>query len=178
MKSKVFAFALFATVILRGQESTMIAPPRVPEQWDQLKQYLVLTEAQVTTLGHIQTNRIQAEQVIYTQMSDKQRQINNLLEQGSNDAGTIGRLMVEINNLRKQLPLNSGPYRTQALAVLTDAQKAKLPVLAEALQLQTTAWQAVELNLVERPAPDYRILPAPVPAIGPSEAATSSAAAR
>jgi hypothetical protein len=142
---------------------------RVPQAWDQLRQYLVLSDAQVSTLEQIMRNRSQAEQQIYLQISEKERQMYGLLQQGSNDSATVGRLMVEINNLRRQLPLKGDPYRTQALAVLNDSQKAKLPPLTEALKLQSSAWQAIQLNLMDNPAvPDVRILPYPMPLVGPA----------
>ena len=135
--------------------------PIFKPQWTELQQYLSLTAAQLSTLESVYNSRMQAEQVVYQQMSEKQRQLNALLEQGSNDVTAIGRLMVDINNLRRQLPLNNGPYRTQALAVLTDAQKAKLPALTDALKLQTPGWQATALNLIDNPiSQDPRILPA------------------
>ena len=167
-------FAL-STSVAQDPDATTIAPPRVPQHWDELRQYLVLSEAQVSTLEQIMRNRSQAEQQIYLQISEKERQMYALLQQGSNDAGSIGRLMVEINNLRRQLPLNGAPYRTEALAAMNDAQKAKLAALVEALKLQSPAWQAVQLNMMDSPrVPDARILPFPMPSSG--LAATAEAA--
>jgi hypothetical protein len=70
------------------------------------------------------------------------------------------------------------------LAVLTPAQKTKLPALTEALQLQSTAWQAIELGMIDNPnVPDIRMLPIPpvpmpipltAPALGASEATKSA----
>ncbi|HYI95507.1 MAG TPA: hypothetical protein VEX68_18340 [Bryobacteraceae bacterium] len=165
---RVIATVLFAisTSVAQDPGNTAILP-RVPQQWDELRQYLVLSEAQVSTLEQIMKNRSQAEQQIYLQISEKERQMYNLLQQGSNDSTTIGRLMVEINNLRRQLPLSGAPYRTQALAAINDAQKAKVGALVEALKLQSPAWQAVQLNLMDSPhVPDARILPYPMPSSG------------
>jgi Spy/CpxP family protein refolding chaperone len=167
----VLTLAAFSLLI--AQDPGISLPRPIPA-WDEVKQYLVLTDAQMATLEQIRQSRSQAEQAIYQQISAKEREMYGLLQQGSNDSATIGRLMVEINNLRRQLPLNSAPYRTQALAALTDAQKAKLAPLAEALRLQSPAWQAVQLNLVEGPAPNNRILPYPMPLI--TEAASPEAA--
>ena len=155
-------FAMSSTVAQNPDDLSIM--PRIPQQWDELRQYLVLSDAQLSTLEQIMRNRSQAEQQIYLQISEKERQMYTLLQQGSNDAGTIGRLMVEINNLRRQLPLSGGTYRTQALAAINDAQKAKVAALVEALKLQSPAWQAVQLNLMDNPhVPDARILPYPIP---------------
>jgi hypothetical protein len=169
MMKRVIATLLFAlsTSIAQDPNTTTAILPRVPQQWDELRQYLLLSEAQVSTLEQIMRNRSQAEQQIYLQISEKERQMYALLQQGSNDAGAIGRLMVDINNLRRQLPLNGAPYRNEALAALNDAQKAKLGALVDALKLQSPGWQAIQLNLIDNPVvPDVRILPYPMPSMG------------
>ena len=169
MIKRITAAALFFLSVSIAQDAGTTTISRIPQQWDQLQQYLVLSDAQVATLEQIMRNRSQAEQQIYTQISEKERQMHGLLQQGSNDAATIGRLMVEINNLRRQLPIKGDPYRTQALAVINDAQKAKLAPLAEALKLQSSAWQAIQLNLIDSPViPDIRILPYPLVSAGPA----------
>jgi Spy/CpxP family protein refolding chaperone len=175
MTNRILALAVLSLSSVVGQDQpTNLIMPVVPQQWDQLKQYLVLSDAQVASLQQIRQNRIQQEQAIYTQMNEKQRQIYSLLQQGSNDAATIGRLMVESNNLSRQLPLKGDTYRTEVLAILTPGQKAKLPSLVEAMSLQAAAWQATELNMIDNPnIPDIRTLPVPLdstssiePAIG------------
>lgn len=152
---------LAATLTLAAQQT-----PSRPVPDSQLKQYLNLSDAQMTGLQQVQTQRRQAESLFYQQINERQRQLNALLQAGSNDAASIGRLMVEINNLRRQLPLPTAQYRAAALAVLTDAQKAKLPALAEALRLQQPANEATWYDLIDRPAllPTPRPLPMPVTA--------------
>lgn len=167
MTRRILAFTVLCLLSLAAQETgSLIAPPVIPNRWDQLKQYLVLTEAQVLSLDQVRQNRMQQEQAIYRQVSEKQREMYGLLQQGSNDAATIGRLMVEINNLNRQLPLKGDTYRTEVLAILTPQQKAKLPALVDAMKLQAAGWQAVELNMIDNPnVPDVRILPAPLNSI-------------
>ena len=162
MTKRILAFAVFTLSSLVAQEPSIGLLPVVPQRWDQLKQYLVLTEAQVSSLDQLRQNRTQQEQAIYRQISEKQRQMYALLQQGSNDAVAIGRLMVDVNNLQRQLPLKGDTYRAEVLALLTPPQKAKLPGLTEALKLQSSAWQAIELNRIDNPnVPDVRILPMP-----------------
>lgn len=160
MTKRILALAVLSFSSLAAQDvGTALMPRPIPDQWDQLKQYLVLTDAQVTTLQQIRQRRGEQQQAVYQQMAEKQRQMYELLQQGSNDAGTIGRLMVDINNLQRQLPLKGD--RNEVLAILTPAQKTKLPALVDAMKLQAAGWQAVELNLVDNPnVPDVRILPA------------------
>ena len=152
MKVTISILALtLAAVSTVAQDMPRPIMPRSP--YEQLKAHLGLTDAQVEGLRKVAESRHTAERAIYNQILERQQQMYGLLQQGSNDAATIGRLMVEINNLQRQLPLNTAPYRTQALAVLTEAQKTKLPELDQALKLHSIAYQAVDLNLVDRPAP-------------------------
>lgn len=141
-----------------GRTDLTILPypsPRV----DELKQYLALSDAQVQQLNDVAKAKSDAAQAIWRQIMEKQQQLSALLEAGSTDASRIGTLMVEINNLNRQVRnSNDSTYRTQALAVLTAEQKTKLVALDSALKLQTTAYQAVHLNLLDQPQP--HILPA------------------
>lgn len=160
MKMLSFAVASFLAIVpLPGQIVQTLQPV-----YAQLKAYLNLTDTQVQNLLSIQASRNNAQQAIYKQIADKQTQLNTLLSQGTTDALTVGQLEIDINNLRKELPLPNSPYRTQALAVLTPDQVAKLPSLVTALQLQTTAWQANALDLIDAPAPSP--LPAMMPPVG------------
>ena len=164
---------LLAVSVVAGQDNDvriLPVPGEPGRQWEQVQQYLGLTPAQVDALEKARQARIQEEQSIYQQVAEKQRQMYQLLQEGSNDAATIGRLMVEVNNLNRSIPQKKAPYRAQALAVLTDPQKAKLTTLVDAMKLQTPAWQAVELNMIDNPhVPDVRILPMPLAEISATQ---------
>lgn len=175
MIKRIIGAVLFTLSLSTAQDPILGDLPRVPQRWDEIRQYLALSETQVAALEEVMRNRSQAEQQIHQQIAEKERQMYGLLQQGSNDASTIGRLMVDINNLRRQLPLNGAPYRTQALAALNDPQKAKLAPLVEAVKLQPSAWQAIQLNLIDNPVvPDARILPFPMPLTRSAGAAESA----
>lgn len=147
----------------RGDATTsLIYLPPVSEPGRALREYLNLTPAQVTALQDVQKSRRDAEQAIYNELRQKYTALNNLNQSGSTDYLQIGRLTVEIRELQKKLPISGEPYRTRALAVLSADQRAKLPALANALQLQWPANDAVNWNLLDRPpvSQDPRILPA------------------
>lgn len=137
-----------------------------------LRTWLSLTDSQMASLQQVQTEKRKAESAIYAQINERQQQLNDLLNQGSNDAATIGRLMVEINNLRKQLPLPGDQYKASSLAVLTEAQKAKLPALTEALKNFSAASEASYYSLIDSPAAGARPVPLPMPVLLPSASAT------
>jgi len=156
MKNRFLAcILLIAPALLYGQDkSTMLAGPVYTE----IKAYLSLTDTQIQSLQAIQDSRNQALQVIYNQISQKYNTLNQLLEAGNASAAQVGQLMLDIQALQKQTTSSDGPYRTQSLNVLTADQKAKLPKLTEALQLQPAAGQAGTLLLIDYP--QYRLLPA------------------
>lgn len=142
--------------------SPTIFPPPIFEPGRALREYLNLAPAQVAALQDIQKSKREAEQAVFEEMRQKHAALDTLLRSGSNDYQQIGRLTVEIRDLQKKLPLSGDPYRTRALAVLSQDQRAKLPPLATALQLQWTANDAVAWNLLDSPPvpQDPIILPA------------------
>ena len=167
MKPTLFISILFiAPALLLGQNTgagstgpsgtTLIFPG---PYFTDVKAYLSLTDAQMQSLQSIYDSRNQGQQNLYTQISQKNTTLYQLLEAGNASAAQLGQLMLDIQALQKQLPLVDGPFKTQALNVLTPDQKAKLPKLSEALQLQNTAGQAGMLLLIDYP----RYVGTPIP---------------
>ena len=147
MKIRFLCSMLFlGPALLSGQDKGTETPA-----YAELKQYLSLTDAQLQSLQAILDNRSQAVQNIYTQISQKNQTLSQLLNSDSGTAAQLGQLLLDIRSLQKQLPLNDAPYKTQAVSVLTADQKAKLPKLTEALQLQAAAAQAGMLLLIDTP---------------------------
>jgi len=151
----------------------MIFPPPV-EAFDELKQALTLSDAQVLQLRQIMQERNDATQQIWQQVAQKQNELNELLRAGSRDLARIGQLSLDIYTLSNQPPPSNDQWRLEALAVLTPDQKLKLAPLDQAMKLNVPAYQAVSLNLIDPPPPgrphilDIRNLPA-APAPGKSE---------
>jgi Spy/CpxP family protein refolding chaperone len=152
------ALIVIARLSGSAQDATILPYP-LPNQYEDLKKHLSLTDAQINSLSTIAKTRNDAQSNIYRQINEKYTALNTLLANNSTDSVRIGQLMIEINNLRKQtVPVE--PYRSQALNILLPDQKLKLPVLVQALQLQGAAWEATNLNLIDSPAP--RVLPADI----------------
>lgn len=154
-------------MLLCGQDAVITVPAEpgigLVSPYAEIKTYLSLTDQQLTALQEVQRSRQQADEAIYKQINDKQVQLSQLLNANSTDALAIGRLMVEINNLRRQVPTNQGPYRENAVKVLTPPQVAKLPALVQALQLSRPAWEATSLNLIDDPNNSGGVTPLPFP---------------
>ena len=168
---RAILFSVAALTTAAAQDGTRpVAPqpggqaailPYVP-RYEELKQHLGLSDAQLENLNDIQTAKYQAEAALWEQLRQKQQALEALLQQNTSDAARVGALMIEINTLRKQLPIPGGPYRQQALNVLTQEQKAKLDALSSALRLIAPASQAVGLNLIDPLTPNPG-LPRPMP---------------
>jgi hypothetical protein len=155
---------LIAATAAAQNQADVPAPGILPAPYTphaELKSYLNLSDAQAQALIDANQDRAEAEQAIYKQIWEKERELWGLLETGSTDAGRIGQLMLDVNALRKKLPISGEPYRSQALSVLNPDQKTKLGALESALKLQAPAWQAVNLNLIDSPQGEAR-LPMPV----------------
>ncbi|HEU0139722.1 MAG TPA: periplasmic heavy metal sensor [Bryobacteraceae bacterium] len=168
---RTLMIALGSAGFLLAQDTAVVRPSIYPppdrEPARALKEYLNLTEAQAQALQNVQKSRQEAEQVIYEQMRQKQLALDSLLQSGSTDYTQIGRLLAEIRDLQKKLPISGEPYRTQALSVLSQEQRLKLPALVDVLKLQTPANDAVFWNLIDRPEQE----PEPPIILGGREAA-------
>jgi hypothetical protein len=161
----LLAGVIAGSTLLCAQVVTPLPP--IPAPSSALIQYLGLSDAQTQALQDVQKSRNAANQAIYKQINDKQTAINSLIAAGSSDALQVGQLTLDINNLRKQLLTSGAPFRDQALAVLTPDQKNKLTGLTNALQLQSAAYQAINLNLIDQLNPP-KVLPL-IPAAFPQE---------
>jgi Spy/CpxP family protein refolding chaperone len=135
-----------------------------PDPARALRQYLNLTQAQVEALIQVQESRREAEQAIYQEMREKQMELEDLLRSGSSDYARIGLLFAEIRELQTKVPITGEPYRSQALAVLTEEQRGQLPALVEALERQAPANEAVMMNLIDRPEGHFFPMPI-IPAV-------------
>jgi hypothetical protein len=153
---------LLATSILSPAQDKDISILPVPS-YNEVKQYLGLSEAQTQSLESILRNRNQAQQSLWQQIAEKNRTLYQLLETSGASAAQVGQLMIDIKNLERQMPTLEAPYRAQALNVLTADQKTKLARLDEALKLQQTASQAAMLLLLEYPRHIGLPMPMPMP---------------
>src|SRR5262249_6581252 len=127
MKLRSICCLLFLAALLSGQDKGTGTPVAA---YTELKQYLGLTDAQLQSLQTILESRGQTVKNIYTQISQKNQTLSQLLNSDGGTAAQLGQLLLDIRSLQKQLPLNDAPYKTQAVGVLTADQKNKLPKLA------------------------------------------------
>jgi hypothetical protein len=141
----------------RGGASIAIFPPPVAA-FEELKQHLGLTDAQVEQLAKLLEERSEARQQVFREMHQKQTELNGLLQSGSRDIGRIGQLTIDIHTLSTQPPAPTGQWRQRALALLTEDQRTRLGPLDQAMKLSTPAHQAVMLDLIDPPPPGRPII--------------------
>jgi len=143
------AFAIAALAQTTGAGQTPPAP-----DLSAIKTYLGLTDSQVTALQAIQQQRRTAISSVQQQIQQKQTSLKTLISGGSTDAAAVGRLVLDIAALRKQIDPTTTNLVAQATAVLTTAdQKAKLKTLSDASQLQVQIREAEFLLLLAPPSP-------------------------
>src|SRR5882724_4313829 len=98
MLSRIFVTIVFSTLALSAQDtggSTSGTPviaifPPPAAAYKELQQYLGLSDQQVEALRAIQVERDKAVQAFWKQISDKQIELNQLLQSGSSDYSRIG----------------------------------------------------------------------------------------
>ena len=140
-----------------GPAAITIFPP--PNQaFEEVKQHLGLSDAQIDQLRKLLEEVYAARQEIYRQIQEKQTELNNLLQSGSRDVSRIGQLTIDIHTLSSQPPPSNDGWRQRALAILTAEQRTKLGPLDQAMKLSTPAYQAVTLNLIDPPPPGRPII--------------------
>ncbi len=119
-------------------------------QMPDLKGVLNLSDNQVQSLVQLQQQKPPVLQPLVQQMQQDQQKLQQLL--GANpDPAAVGRLVIEMTAISKQVEQVLSNFRQQALNVLGPDQKNQVQSLAEVLRLQLAAHQAVELGLLSPP---------------------------
>jgi Spy/CpxP family protein refolding chaperone len=138
--SKLMLPLLSATALLAQN-------PNLPD----LKAVLGLSDAQIQSLGQLEQQKAQAVQPIAQHIQQDQQQLDTLLQSSSPDPVAVGKLIIEISTLGRQVQQILNNSQTQAANLLTPDQKAKLQTLSQVLVLQLAAQQAANLGLVSPP---------------------------
>lgn len=129
---------------------------------DLVKAFLTLTDSQIQGLQQLRTQTGDALQSIHQEIQQKQTTLQEQLSKGSTDAAALGKLLLDIEALRKRVTQTEETLHNQALGTLTAAQKAKLMTLEDAVKLQPVIGQAAGLQLLTPPQ-----LPMGGPGVGP-----------
>ncbi|MFB3826995.1 MAG: hypothetical protein ACE15B_09505 [Bryobacteraceae bacterium] len=116
-----------------------------------LRDHLGLTAAQVQSLNRVnlEYNRFVVEKQF--RMAQVQREINEETQRQQLDAMALGLRYVEQESIRRELRDRLEKTRRDAVAVLNDAQRAKLKILEDAMKLRQLIEQAQCENLLVPP---------------------------
>jgi Spy/CpxP family protein refolding chaperone len=160
----VLAGVLTLTATLSAQVSSPTLPipdPTPTFSFTNLQKYLNLTDAQEASLVAIATQQAQAVYQVGDQIAQKNQALYALLASTNPNPAQVGQLMIDIQNLEKQLAPSAEPYHSQALAVLNSTQISQLTDLSTALQLAPTAYEAINANLIAPPGYAGTVVPLP-----------------
>ena len=166
MRFHTLSLLLSGTLLLaQGQPQ-----PRQPSA-SEVKAALGLDDNTVSQLQQLRRDQREALRSTFQQIRDDERKLRVTLQAGGADPTALGNLLLSIQDLRKQVRDSGEAYRTQALALLNDEQKAKLKGLEEAAKLRAAIGQAAGLNLLKAPGPGWPEGMAPPPGrLGPEGA--------
>lgn len=128
-------------------------PAAQPQAFTALKDALGLTDAQVQQLIELRQKAAEENRAVAEQIRAKRLELAELLKAANPDPAKIGQLHLEIQKLQQQRLARLEQLRTQATAMLTAEQKAKLADLEKAMALARAARQAVGLGLIAPPQP-------------------------
>ncbi len=142
---------LFLGLVMIGVGFGQALPPtpiNAPDPYAALKQLLGLTNDQITKMTQAQIN--------YSRLEDNKRerafQVNLEIDQEtakpSIDAMALGVRYLELEVICRELREAAAAISKNNLALLTDAQKAKLKILEDAMNLAPTIAQAQALQLL------------------------------
>jgi hypothetical protein len=137
-----------SAITLMGTEQRTRTYPPIQLNYREVASYLHLTSPQLQSLKTIQESKNQAQLATVKMITEKQQQLNALLDANTGDAMRIGQLSIDLYTLRKQSGTTFEPFHSQSIAVLNPEQQSKLADLAHALELESAASQAVMLSLI------------------------------
>jgi hypothetical protein len=137
---------LIATLILAATTYAQDPADRPAPTFDDIKTYLVLTDAQVTTLTAARQAARDNAKTYFVQIREKQQSLRTLT-----DATAIAKVMAEINTLQEKVKAIMEAARVAAVGTLTTAQQAKLKTLQDAAALRDEIGQAGALGILAAP---------------------------
>jgi len=126
-------------------------PPGPPPSIGAIQEYLALSDSQSSQLKQMMRSRPEANRTRFQEMNAKRRQVDEMLRQGTSDATSLGRLMLEVETYRKQVRTADEAFFTESASVLNETQRAKLRALEDAAKLLPAVHEAKALGLLKGP---------------------------
>lgn len=117
-------------------------------QFESLKGYLGLSDTQVAALRQARRDAFEQAKPSMKENAERARELRAEMSKANPDRNTVGRLMTEMKQSRQQGQTMWTQVREKSLAVLTEAQKAKLKSLEEAAALESAVREARSSGLI------------------------------
>ena len=128
-------------------------PPNPPRPGDAIKNILDLSDQQLQQLTDLRNTFLQRMRDFGPQLRTLEQRKQELLQSASPDATALGNLLLQEQNLHKQMQDANKAYHDAALALLTSAQKQKATQIQEAVRLAPQAGPLAAFGLIEGPGP-------------------------
>ena len=141
-----------ATIGLAGGLLLHAQPPG-PRDITELKAYLSLTDAQVTSLHDLNKAQRDSSRTIAEDLRSKHQALDAAVRSGSTDAATINSDALAVKAGEQKMLAIRQQYQAQAVATLSAAQQAKLKILVDAAALEPSIREASMLGLMDPPQP-------------------------
>lgn len=122
--------------------------PGAAQSFTEIKAYLNLSDTQLSSINAAIRAAADSVQTLRRAIGEKHAALRTLLNNGSTDASAIGKAMIEIRDLEKQVAAAQAKIQEQALSFLSAEQKSKLKTLEEAEKLRPAIGQAHALRLL------------------------------
>jgi Spy/CpxP family protein refolding chaperone len=117
-----------------------------------LKSYLNLTDAQIRQMQQAREkarkDADEKEKTVRPQIEEKQNALQDLLDKDTSDAAAVGKTMIEIHALRKQMRQAREAVRNSEINVMNAEQKTKFKAIQDAANLPAATREAARLGLV------------------------------
>ena len=121
-----------------------------------LREYLDLSDSQIRRMEQAREkarrDADEKEKTLRPQIEEKRMAMEDLLDKPDADATAVGRAMIEIRGMERQIRQAREAARTAELNILTAEQKAKFKAIQDAANLPEAARQAQLIGLVPGPA--------------------------
>jgi Spy/CpxP family protein refolding chaperone len=157
MKLAIMIPILAATVLL-GQTPQRPAAGQGAQAGkgkEALTTVLGLSDSQIEQLTALRKEERQALQPARQEMQQAQKALRDAMAAGTSDPAAIGKLTMQLRDLRQQALQANQTYRDRALGLLTEEQKTKVQNLQTAMQrlqrMRPAIAAATQLNLLEPP---------------------------
>jgi hypothetical protein len=137
------------------QQMQMQPQQQQPADFSALKSFLNLTDAQIRQMQQAREKASQdaaeKEKTVRPQIEEKHRALADLMEKDTADATAVGKTMLDIRGLERQIRSAHEAVRTAGINVMNPEQKARFKAIQDAANLPAATREAQRLGLVPGP---------------------------